>query len=385
MRHRDDLIFPMAEYKRRLSDLRRRMAERDLAVVITTTPENICYLTGFESPGHYYFNALIVPLEGEPVVVPRRLEDSGYQALTWVEISRPYNDTEDPMMRVKAALEEFGLHYKRIGYEKNCWFFTAAQQDRLFAFCPQATFVDCTGIVEAGRLIKSDHEIDLMRTVAKTTAAGMQAGIEAAAADVTEADIAADIHHAMIKAGSEWPSIQPFIASGERGAIGHATWTKRVVQPEDCVFLEISGCLSRYHAPLMRTVFIGQPDASLNEAEKLVQEAMTASIEAIKPGISAHEVDEIGRQIIGSASFGAQQVSRAGYSVGIGLPPDWGEGHILSLQQDERRVLQPNMTFHLIPWVQVPGKGGIGFSETVRVTETGCQPLTNFERKLFVK
>ncbi len=385
MRYRDDLVFPMAEYERRLSDLRRRMAERELGVVITTTPENICYLTGFESPGHYYFNALIVPLEGEPIAVPRHLEDSGYQALTWVEISRPYNAIEDPMMRLKVALEEFDLHYKRIGYEKNCWFFTAAQQDRLFAFCPQATFVDCTGIVEAGRLIKSDHEIDLMRAVAKTTAAGMQAGIEAAAASVTEADIAADIHHAMIKAGSEWPSIQPFIASGERGAIGHATWTQRVVQPEDCVFLEVSGCLSRYHAPLMRTVFIGRPDANLAEAEQLVQEAMTASIEAIKPGITAHEVDAVGRQIIGGASFGAQQVSRAGYSVGIGLPPDWGEGHILSLQQNERRVLQPNMTFHLIPWVQVPGKGGIGFSETVRVTETGCEPLTDFERKLFVK
>lgn len=385
MRHRNDLVFPMVEYERRLKELRQRMAERGLEVVITTTPENICYLSGFESPGHYYFNALVVPLEGEPVAVPRRLEDSGYQALTWVELSHPYEDTEDPMSRLCATLKAFNLHYKRIGYEKNCWFFTAAQQDRLFANCSQATFVDCSGIVEEGRLIKSNYEIELMRQTAKTTQAGIRAGIEAVAAGVSEHDIAAEIHYAMIKAGSEWPSIQPFVASGKRGAIGHATWTDRIVQPEDSVFIEVGGCLKRYHTAMMRTVFVGQPDKSLWDGEKVVQEAMNACIEFIKPGVTAGQVDAVGRQIIAGSSFGGTQVSRTGYSIGIGLPPDWGEGHILSLQPGESRVLQPNMTFHLIPWVQLSGRGGIGFSETVRVTENGCEPLTNFERKLFVK
>jgi Xaa-Pro dipeptidase len=43
------------------------------------------------------------------------------------------------------------------------------------------------------------------------------------------------------------------------------------------------------------------------------------------------------------------------------------------------------MTFHLLPWVQIPGKGGVSFSETIRVTQDGCETLTNFERALFVK
>lgn len=385
MRQRNDLVFPMMEFERRLTGLRQRMAERGLEVIITTTPENICYLSGFESPGHYYFNALIVPLEGKPVAVSRRLEVSGYEALTWVETFRPYTDIQDPMAVLAAALAEFNWHYRRIGYEKNCWFFTAAQQDRLFALASQATFVDCTGLVEAGRLIKSDFELTLMKQAARAAEAGMQAGIDAVAAGVTEHDIAAEIHYAMIKAGSEWPSIQPFVASGERGAIGHATWVDRVIQAQDSVFLEIGGCKKRYHAAMMRTVFVGQPDQALYEGEKLVQEAMAASIEFIKPGVTAGQVDAVGRRVISQSSFGVEQVSRAGYSIGLGLPPDWGEGHILSLQPGERRLLEPNMTFHLIPWVQIPGKGGIGFSETVRVTENGCEPITNFPRQLFVK
>lgn len=385
MRNRDDLVFPLAEYERRLDELRQRMAGRGLDAVITTTPENICYLTGFESPGHYYFNALVVPVNKEPFIVPRLLEASGIEALTWIELVRPYRDTQDPMGVLAAALGEFGLDSRRLGFEENCWFFTAAQQKRLFPILPKATFTDCSGIVEEGRLIKSSHEIALMKRTASTTEAGMQAGIEAVQAGVTEADVAAEIHYAMIKAGSEWPSIQPFIASGERGAIGHATWTDRVIKSGEPVFLEVSGCLKRYHAAMMRTVFVGEPDESLWEAEKLVQEAMAACIGAIKPGVTADSVDAAGRSVIASSRLGAQQSSRTGYSIGIGLPPDWGEGHILSLQQNEERLLEANMTFHLIPWAQVPGKGGIGFSETVRVTEDGCEFITSMERKLFIR
>jgi Xaa-Pro dipeptidase len=375
----------MAEYERRLDELRQRMAAQALDVALITTPENICYLTGFESPGHYYFNSLVVPMSKEPFMSSRLLEASGIQALTWVELLRPYEDVQDPMQVLSAALAEVGLSNKRIGFEENCWFFTAVQQKRLFAHCPDATFIDCSGIVEAGRLIKSDHEINLMKRAARTTEAGMQAGIEAVAAGVTEGDVAAEIHYAMIKAGSEWPSIQPFVASGERGAIGHATWTDRVIQIGEPVFLEVGGCLKRYHAAMMRTVFVGEPDESLWEAEKLVQEAMAACIEMIKPGVTAAAVDDAGRTVIANSRLGAKQSSRTGYSIGIGLPPDWGEGHILSLQQKETRLLQPNMTFHLIPWAQIPGKGGIGFSETVRVTEEGCEFITSLERKLFVK
>jgi Xaa-Pro dipeptidase len=385
MRQRDDLAFPMKEYKRRLDDLCARMDRRGVEVLITTTPENICYLTGFDSVGHYYFNALVVPREGEPFMTPRLLEDSGVQAVTWVEISRPYEDVQDPIEKLRQALEEFNLHKKRIGYEKECWFFTAAQQERLFAKCPGASFIDCGGIVEQGRLVKSEYEIDMMRKAARATEAGVQAGIQAVQAGVTENDVAAEVHYAMIKAGSEWPSISPFIASGPRGAIGHATWAGRTIQENEFVFLEVAAAVKRYHAPMMRTVFVGEPDARLHKGEMVVLEAFDAATEAIKPGVPAGEIDALARRIISGSDFGAQQSSRTAYSVGIGLPPDWGEGQILSMQPGETRPLQANMTFHLLPWVQIPGQGSIGITETIRVTESGCELLTNLARKLFVK
>lgn len=385
MRRRDDLVFPIFEYERRLADLRRRMNERRLQVMLTTTPENICYLSGFESPGHYYFNALIVPLEGEPIAVPRRLEASGYEALTWLEILRPYEDFEDPIERLLATLQEFGLSDLRVGYERSCWFFTAPQQERLVAACWQAEFVDASGLIEQGRVVKSELEIELMSKSARTTEAGMTAGIEAVRSGATEDDVAAEIHYAMIKAGSHWPAIAPFVAAGKRGAIGHATWMGTPIEAGQSVMLEVGGCLHRYHTAMMRTVFVGGLDENLQQAEQVILQAMEAQMAAIRPGVSAHEADAAGREIIANSRFGQHQGSRSAYSIGIGLPPDWGEGQILSMQPREQRPLEANMTFHLLPWVQVPGVAGISLSETIRVTAGGCETLTHLDRRIATK
>jgi Xaa-Pro dipeptidase len=213
----------------------------------------------------------------------------------------------------------------------------------------------------------------------------MRAGVDAVRIGVTENDIAAEIHYAMIKAGSEWPSIAPFIASGYRGAIGHATWAGRKVQADEFIMIEIGGCYKRYHTALMRTGFTGTPTQKVREAEQVINDAFQAMRETIRPGVSAAQVDAAGRKVIAASSFGGEQSSRSAYSIGIGLPPDWGEGQILSMQPKETRLLEANMTFHMLPWVQVPGEGGISLSETIRVTEDGCEVLTQFPRQLFVK
>jgi len=385
MRQRDDLVFTMGEYERRLAALRAQMEWRGLDAVIVTTPENLFYLTGYQTPGYYYFQALVVPLAGEAFMVTRLLEDSNVTTRTWIEESRPYADTESPIGALRHSLEEFGIAGKRVGYEKNCYFFRATEQEQLFVAAPETSFLDCSGLIEELRLIKSAEEVAVMVGAAAATEAGMRAGIDAVAAGVSEHDVAADIHHAMIKAGSEYPAIAPFVASGWRCAVGHATWEGRTIEAGDCVFLEVGGCVHRYHAAMMRTVFLGQPSPEVEEAERLICEAMSACLDAIRPGVTAGDVDFVARSILERYSHGGTQATRSGYSIGIAFAPDWGEGHILSIQPSESRPLEANMVFHLIPWLQVPEQAGIGLSETVRVTSAGSESLFSLDRKVFVK
>lgn len=383
MRQREDLVFPMQEYQRRLDALRGVMAERDLDAMLTTTPENIAYLTGFDSPGHYWFQGMLVPMHGEPFTFSRLLETSGVEADTWVELNYGYHDSDDIMFSLAARLLDHGLSDARIGFEKDCWFFTASQQQSLIYSLPTSEFVDVSGLIEELRLVKSDLEVTLIRRAAQAAAAGMRAGVDAVAEGRTEDEVAAELTAGLIRGGSHWPSIMPFVASGERGAIGHATWKGRTIQARDSVFLEVGGCRNRYHAAMMRTVVVGGTDPELKTAFDVVLDAFDAAVDAIRPGVPAGEVDRVSRAVIANAGFGENQASRTAYSIGIAVPPDWGEGQILSMKPGEGRPLQKNMTFHLLPWVQIPGKGGVGCTETVRVTENSCERLTDFPRELF--
>lgn len=387
MREPDHLPFPLAEYQARLDALRTRMDAAGVVAMLTTTPENITYLTGFESPGHYWWQGMIVPLYGEPTTLSRLLEVGGVDAMSWVEPERnvAYRDDQDPMEVLADLLTSIGLDRGRVGYERDGWFFTATQQDRLFSLLPYTDFIDLSGLVEQGRVVKSELEIERIRQAARTTEAGMGAGIEAVRCGASENDVAAEVMSAMIRCGSEWPAIVPFVASGERGAIGHATWNHRTLEAGDAVFLEVSGCRSRYHAPLMRTVVLGEPDHETLLAFDAVDAAFEAACDAIRPGVAAGDIDQLARQVIAEAGFGGNQSSRVAYSVGIAVPPDWGEGHILSMKPGETRPLQENMTFHLLPWVQLRGRGSMGCTETIRVTKDGGERLTDFPRELFVR
>lgn len=383
MRQRDDLVFSMAEFEARLAAIRRAMAARGVDAFLVTTPENMFYLTGYQTPGYYWFQALVIPLDDQPFMVTRQLEDSNVQTRTWLELSRPYKDAENPPEALAHAMIDFGLGQVTIGYERQCYFLRSFEIETLQHALPAARFVDVSGLCEELRLVKSPAEIETMRKAAHATEAGMRAGIAAVAADVSENEIAAEIQAAMTRSGSEYPAIAPFVASGWRGSVGHASWEGRIIQPGDAVFLEVGGCVHRYHTAMMRTVIVGSVPESVIEAEKVVQDAMAATMETIRPGVPASRIDRVAREVIAAGSRSATQASRTGYSIGIAFAPDWGEGHILSLLEGQDRPLEPNMTFHLIPWVQVPGMAGIGLSETVRVTESGCETLFTMERRVF--
>lgn len=386
MRHRDDMTFPMEEYERRLGELRERMAARLLDAVIISDPENLMYLTDYQTTGYSFFQALVVPLEGEPFMITRQMEESNVTARTWVQITRPYSDTGDAIQMLYSALREFGLSDKYVGYERNSYFFPAYQQDRIHTAFADGHLLDCFGIVEEGRVRKSPHEIAVMRRAATATEAGMKAGLEAVSAGVTENEIAGEICRAMFGAGGEYPAVLPYVTSGPRTMVGHATWEGRTVQPGEHVFLEVGGCFRRYHTAMMRTAVLGDPSPSMRHAESRMIDALTEVRALIRPGVTVADVDNCVRRVISDNQVGAILITRAGYSIGIAFPPSWDEGYILSLKQGDPTVLQEGMTFHIIPWMWgVDGDKTVGISDTVRVTADGCESFFTLDPQFVVR
>ena len=113
------------------------------------------------------------------------------------------------------------------------------------------------------------------------------------------------------------------------------------------------------------------------------RDALNAAREAIRPGTTSHDVDRAARGVMERAGFGPHFTHRTGYSIGIGLPPDWGEGRIMSINENDPTVLEPGMCFHLIPDLKIVHQGGVVFSESVVVTPGGHAPLTDFPQEIF--
>ncbi len=386
MRQRDDMTFPFEEYERRIQALRERMAKRLLDAVVIVDPENIMYLTDYQTTGYSFFQCLVVPLEGEPFMITRKMEESNVIARTWVEVTRPYPDTGDAIQMLVASLREFGLSSKDIGYERNSYYFPAYHQDAIHTTFTDGRLLDCFGIVEQGRICKSKAEIDVMYRAAKATECGMKAGFEACRAGVTENEIAAEISAAMFRNGGEFPAVMPYVTSGPRTMIGHATWEGRTVQPGEHVFLEVGGCYRRYHTAMMRTVVLGDLTDSMYEAQERMKLALKHLKDVIRPGMTVSDADNLVRNIITENDVQASLITRSGYSIGIAFPPSWDEGYIVSLKQGDSTVLEEGMTFHIIPWMWgVDGNKTVGISDTLYVTERGCQSFFTLEEDFVVK
>src|SRR5262249_11337190 len=145
-----ELVFSTEEFTGRVAKMRERLEQRGVAGMLVHTPENIYYLTGYQTPGYYTYQALLVPTAAaaSPVLLVRRLEESNVRALSWLDTRRVYTDTEDPVDLTATVVRESGLADRQLGIEKAAWFLTAADLERLQTLLPRTRIVDTSGVVE---------------------------------------------------------------------------------------------------------------------------------------------------------------------------------------------------------------------------------------------
>src|SRR5262249_49810799 len=153
---------------------------------------------------------------------------------------------------------------------------------------------------------------------------------------------------------------------------------RRPIRARDVVYMEAGGTHQRYNCMLSRTAIVGQPDPKWIAMAEASRDALEAAKSVIRPGTTSHEVDRAARTVMAKAGLARYFWHRPGYSVGIGRPRDWGEGRIMSINEQDPTVLEVGMCFHLIPDLKLVHGGGGVFSESVVVTESGHEPLTNF-------
>jgi len=392
---RKNLIFSEEEFQQRVRKTKEMMDKDGMEMLLVMDPANMNYLTGYDGWSFYVHQGVIVSLDAQhPFWFGREQDSNGARITSWLPddcihgypdeyVQSRYTHT---MRWLADMLRQKGLEKKRFGLEMDGYWFNARMYVTLLEELPDAVLMDGTNLVNWIKTVKSPAEINYMKQAAQICEKVMQTAVDKIDVGVWEKDAAANVSAAQIAGmntfGGSSPAIFPIMPSAERTSTAHLTFDPdRQYRKNDVVLLELSGARHRYHAPLSRTVYLGEPPQDLQKTADDVVTGLQETLTFIKPGVTAEEVEGRWRKAI--AHTGLVKPSRVGYSYGLNYPPDWGE-HTISLRPGDKTILKPNMTLHLMPGIWMD-EFGFECSEPIRVTDNGCETFVNFPRKLFVK
>jgi Xaa-Pro aminopeptidase len=380
-----ELAFTEAEYGVRLARVRRAMAEQELDLLLLHHLPSVCYLTGYQTPVSDWYNCLIVPPDGALTLQVCDFEVGLALAHTTLEriVSVRWNRMDEASAQLVELLREVRLDGRRIGIETRRTGLNAHTYRLLREAFPRVDLVDVSDLLPRVRAVKSPAELDCLRRAARYSVAGMEAAVRAFRPGVTDNDIAAAAASAMIEAGSEFFCTDPWVRAGHRSGIIHATYKRHVVKPGEPVIIELGAVHQRYTAPLYGTVVMGPPSDRLRRLADSALATLALLYENVRPGRTVDEVARAAARGLAGVDPEVYLSEYHAYPVGLGFPPEWSEDSVWIVEGSDE-VLRPGMTFHGVRSLRVPGLMAAGFSETIAVTETGCEILTGHRRELMV-
>lgn len=355
------------------------MASAGVDALLVNKPENMFYLSGYETAGYFWFQVLSIDHEREPKFFLRAPEASNLRHTSLYQGNEGYADHHSPIEGVVADLRARGA--RRVGLEMNSWFITPQQYQSMRDALPQVEFIDCSDLVDALRVIKTETEIAYVRAAAKIADAAVQAGLASIGEASSDLHTNAAVVNAMILAGGEYPALWPFITNGAATERFHVTWSGAPMRNGDLVYFHVPGVVRRYLAGVGRTGAKGLPSEKLRNRYELLREAQAEGLAAMRPGITAAQAYDGFARVVVRAGL---RIGQAGYAIGINFPPRWPEWGGLRLNEGCKTVLQPGMVFHTPLSIRSPGEQTPILSNTVLVTPSGVEVLTQTPEDLQV-
>ncbi|MDA3950390.1 MAG: M24 family metallopeptidase [Spirochaeta sp.] len=388
-------VFEQQEYKKRVQATKQAMQKQGIDLLVISQPANMNYLIGYDGWSFYVHQVVLVSLDqDEPMWLGRGMDANGARLTTNLSEDniREYADdyvqslVKHPMHFVADVIKEKGWGSKKIGVEMDQFYFTHRNYVELEKSLPQATFKDANALVNWVRVVKSEAEITFLKRAGKIAERVMQTAVDTIDVGVRECDAAAAIAYAQYAGTDEfagdYPSIVPLMMAGEAASTPHLTWTEKKYQKDEAVLLELAGVYRHYHSPIARTIFLGKnPPALMQETADVVMDGLAKTLDFVKPGVTAEQVEETWRKAIAHSKVVKE--SRLGYSIGVNYPPDWGE-QTISLRPGDKTVIQEDMALHLIPGIWYKDVG-FEVDATIRVTATGNESLFDYPIQLFLK
>lgn len=366
--------FDTDVYARRLAAAAAATAGAGLAGLVITPGYDLRYLIGSRAQTFERLTALVLPASGDPTVVVPRLElaalkesaaaDLGLAVADWVDGDNPYQLVAGALggAPVRTAVTDAmpALHLLPLA--------------DVLGVVP----VLATEVLRQLRMVKDAAEIDALRKAGAAIDRVHARVPEFLVPGRTEADVAADIAEAIVAEGHSEVSFI-IVGSGPHGADPHHECSDRELQAGDIVVVDIGGSYEPgYHSDSTRTYSIGEPSTEVAQQYSVLQRAQRAAVDAVRPGVTAQQVDAAARDVLTEAGLGEYFVHRTGHGIGLSVHE---EPYIVA---GNDVPLTAGMAFSVEPGIYFPGQWGARIEDIVVVTENGAEPLNQQPHELIV-
>jgi Xaa-Pro aminopeptidase len=366
--------FAVSVHRDRMTRAAQEAGERGVDALLITPSPDYAYLLGYAAPAMERLTCLVIPVDGEPVLVLPRLEEplarhALGELVNDVEIVA-WDETEDPIRAVQTLVGPA----RRVAVQDQMW---ARFALRLGAALDPAELVPAGSTLGELRRVKDADEIERLRSAAAAADRAMDAITHERLSGRTEAEVSRHIRELLIGEGHDDAGFA-IVASGPNSASPHHGAGTRTIAAGDAVVLDIGGTKAGYASDTSRTAFVGEPPAEFAALFAVLRGAQTAACEAVRPGVAAAQVDAVARDIIADAGYGEAFLHRTGHGIGMETHE---EPYIVASNPEP---LVAGNAFSVEPGIYVRDTWGARIEDIVVCTDDGGERLNTTSTDLYV-
>jgi Xaa-Pro aminopeptidase len=351
---------------RRRHNLISKLSETKIDVLVTTSPANWYYLTGFTGES----GALVVSRKGTILITDGRFMVQGRAEVSGVRILQQKGSLFES---VGQFLKE--SRWRRVGFDPTQVTVGQLQSLRKSAGA-RVRWIPTLGKVESLRMCKDAAELAQMRLAAILADQVVQQAIGLLKPGIREFEVGAEIEYQIRKRGASGPAFEPIVAFGERAALPHARPTAKRLRKNELVVLDLGAILGHYCSDITRTVYVGRAPKRIRTWYQAVLEAQRAAITAATSGAVCGDIDRAARQVLAGYHLDHLFVHSTGHGLGLEVHED------PRVARGQKKRLEPGNVITIEPGVYSAGIGGIRIEDDVAVHADRTEVLTRAPRDL---
>lgn len=341
--------FSEAEHRTRIERAKAVLDSNRLAGCVCTSPELIYYFTGYEAYTHHAIGSQAMVLsvgDKDPILILRDGDLPQAEETLVVGDLRLFRLGAVGLGElVRNVAADLDLNDDAIGLDISGSTTSGALTLEIQKALGDRVYQDCWRLVGRLRTVLSEAEIDYVKEATVYANAGMDAFHDSIRVGMSEIELAAEIEYAMRRAGSDYPAVPTWLASGERAHCQHAMASSRRLRAGDLVHAEFSGVARRYQCVTMGSISLGAPNDRIVDMANGGSAAFEAGLSAARTGGRIGDMELAYRASLEGSGLGDCCPMRFGVGISAAYPPVW-ENQI-TIQYECEDVLEPGMVFYI--------------------------------------